>query len=245
MDTHLGYYYAQLHHAVYRNDTKDLWRTISRCIERALADALELSTKDRKAASGHGKPKMTTQSIKTNMQPRQTYIDQYKATQSLIDNALNCGDEANRCNQQQRRIHQIIQRLKNKPAFCYGRRNANDPNLNFEPDDDFIEHVKLTHTKLNEEATKLIAQDANPNDKFETEVVAFLNKTVCIDTKHIPTLTRMANKYHKKNCAESKKEMRYRHQIKKRNLHHTSKGPKAVRSTLNTQPVKPLNHPTA
>ena len=35
-----------------------------------------------------------------------------------------------------------------------------------------------------------------------------------LETKHLPTLIRIAKKYHKKNIQESKNEMRYRLQLK-------------------------------
>ena len=220
MDAHLAFYEHQLCQAALRKDTKDLWRTIARCIERAFADALNLNAKDRKAAAGHGKPKMTTQTVKTNVQPREAYTDPDKATQSLIDNSINCGEEANRCNKQQRRIQQIIQRLRKRANNFYGRRDAADPNLNFEFHEDDMPSVLRVHDQLNEEAIPIILEKACTNDKFETETATFFTNVTYLDTKHIPTLLRMPHKYHKKNKAESIKEMRYRTQIKKRHLYH-------------------------
>ena len=64
------------------------------------------------------------------------------------------------------------------------------------------------YEKLDAEIIPIILENMNENDAFETETAAFFRNVAKLETKHLPTLIRSANKYHKENIQGSKQEMR-------------------------------------
>ena len=116
MDDHLQHNISTLNYYMNQQDVQGLWRTISRCIERAIADATENDSRKKKQMMGHGKPNMKVTKVPHQMQERNNINANDDADDSLMKHASGEGKEAQRCLRQNRRFLQIINGLQRKAA---------------------------------------------------------------------------------------------------------------------------------
>ena len=97
-----------------QGDTHQMWRCISRCIERGIGMAIGIQGEELRAYRGHGKTNIKNVPVKEELRENQEVTDPDKAMQSILEHATGCCKQAIRCIKQGRRIQQIISRVQKK-----------------------------------------------------------------------------------------------------------------------------------
>ena len=93
---------------------------------------------------------------------------------------------------------------------------------------------------MNHEVARAIEKNIDYNNDFERDLATQLATLNINDTLHITTWIKFTNMYNDADRKNSRQEIRYRHQLRKRLLVHFKTGPKAIKRALEVKPVKPL-----
>ena len=106
---------------------------------------------------GHGKPSLTTVKVETKMEEPLPTSTADEATQDIMKDASQIGQEATRCARQARRLQEIVHRLRRKAADYPVNEHHGDAPWEFRQQDK--ETLATIHDELNDEAAYTIKKN--------------------------------------------------------------------------------------
>ena len=106
--------------------------------------------------------------------------------------------------------------------------DENNTQMNQKDNDERKHNLMRVHNRMNEETARAISKHSDHNDKDELILAHHLRINDVNDSLFLPTLIMHMNRYKKKDHEASKREIHFRHQMRRRKLADSKTGHRAI-----------------